>query len=108
MTLRTLIEMKADGTINWQSPSIVPNSPVTSYYYGLSPISTLHPPSLRNPQEVKVPTAQDGFKYGDPEEAKEQAMQDLVEIHKRLRRQTGKPEIAHTAAYPIFPSMNIR
>jgi hypothetical protein len=32
-------------------------------------------------------------------------MKDLVEIHKRLRRQIGKPEIAYTALYPVNPSM---
>lgn len=103
MTLRQVLELKADGSITWQSPTGPMPGDAVSYHYGISPISTIHPPSLRRPLGVKIPTAQDGFRYGDPEVAKQQAMSDLAEIHKRLRRQTGKPEIAQQVAYPIFP-----
>lgn len=71
----------------------------------LSPLPSVHPPSLKNPQKVPIPMAQDGWKRGASKQQRAQAMQDLVEIHKRLRRQFGKPEITHGAHYPIFPNM---
>lgn len=110
MTIRTLIELQADGSISWQSPTGPTSTDTIAYHYGISPISKLHPPSLKRPINVKVPTAQDGFRYGDPQEMKEQAMKDLVEIHKRLRRQTGKPEIAETTKMPVltYPAMMTR
>jgi hypothetical protein len=75
-----------------------------SYHSGLLPISNLHPPSLKNPIAVKVPTAQDGWKKKDSDRKKRQAREDLVEVHKRMRRQSGKPELAETASYPVYPS----
>lgn len=101
MTLRTLLELRADGSVNWQSPTGPLVGDTVSYHYGISPVSKMHPPSLRRPLAVKIPTAQDGFRYNDPEEMKQQAMKDLAEIHKRLRRQTGKPEIAETTKFPL-------
>ena len=74
-------------------------------YGALTPIGSYHPPSLRNPQKVKQTTAQDGWKKGDSKASRQQAMRDLVEIHKRLRRQFGKPEIAQGANYPLYPSI---
>ena len=71
-------------------------------YIGLSPGNHEHAPSLRNPIKTKIPTAQDGWHPGDSKAAKRQAMRDLVEIHKRLRRQIGRPAIARTAAVPVY------
>jgi hypothetical protein len=56
----------------------------------LSPISTLHPPSLKNPIRVKLP---------DPPSHK-----DVKEILKRVRRQSGKPQVSQTAQYPVYPA----
>lgn len=75
------------------------------YHAGLTPISSVHPPSLKNPIWVKVPTAQDGFQKGASRKQREQAMQDIAEIHKRLRRQIGKPEIAQTALMPVYTNI---
>ena len=77
-------------------------------YIGLAPIPSDHPPSLKNPIKVKVPVAQDGWRKGDSKAARAQARQDLVEIHKRLRRQSGKPEISQGANYPIFPNVGTK
>lgn len=85
---------------NWNSPSGPVGSDYRELYYGIQPIPTDHPPSLKNPVPVKTPMAQDGWKEGDSAKAKKQAVQDLVEIHKRLRRQQGKPEIAQQALIP--------
>lgn len=74
-------------------------------YNFLAPISSQHPPSLKNPQKVKIPTAQDGWKRGDSKKQKKQAMKDLIEIHRRVRRQFGKPEITQGAHYPLFPNI---
>jgi len=71
----------------------------------LAPISSQHPPSLKNPQKLKIPTAQDGWRKTDSKKDKAQARKDLVEIHKRLRRQFGKPEITQGANYPLFPNI---
>jgi hypothetical protein len=90
---------------NWNSPLSPVGNDYLETYLGRSPIPTSHPPSLKNPQHVKVPTAQDGWKPGLSKKARAQALQDLVEIHKRLRRQTGKPEISQGANYPMFPSI---
>jgi hypothetical protein len=104
LTLRSLIDGSGGG-VTWTSPNEPVGSDYFEFYPGLSPISSLHPPSLKNPRDVKVPTAQDGWRPGDSKAARAQAISDLIEIHKRLRRQIGKPEIAETANYPVYPSL---
>lgn len=74
-------------------------------YTQISPISTQHPPSLKNPQRVKQDTSQQGYRKGDPKKLKDRAKSDLVEIHKRMRRQIGKPEVSYVAPMPLFPSI---
>ena len=91
-------EVKADGSINWISPQS-PGAESYGGFVGLMPISTQHPPSLKNPQRVKVQTAQDGWRRGDSKASRDRAMRDLIEVHKRLRRQIGKPTISHTALF---------
>jgi DNA topoisomerase-1 len=102
-TLAKLRKLKANGGVNWTSP----NSPVGPDWYdsyiGTSPIPNDHPPSLKNPIITKIPTAQDGWKKGDSKKAREQAMDDLVELHKRMRRQIGKPEIFFPGSMPSGP-----
>jgi hypothetical protein len=92
MKLRTVIELDALGN-EW-----------FDYWANLQPLPNSHPPSLKNPQKVKIPTAQDGWKKGASKAARKQAMQDMVEIHKKLRRQIGRPTVSKTADYPIFPN----
>ncbi len=75
------------------------------YYYGVNAIPTFHPPSLKNPVHVRADMPTDGWHDGDSPALKRRAKQDLTEIMKRVRRQTGKPEITKSAAYPIFPSI---
>lgn len=75
-------------------------------YIGLRPVSNLHPPSLKNPTLVHVPRASDGWLPGDSREARDKARQDLFDILDRSRRQIGKPQIAQTAQYPVFPSID--
>lgn len=95
MTLIGYLRLRAEGSgAEW-----------FEYRSGLQPVPTYHPPSLKNPQEVKIPTPQDGWKKGDSKKARQQALSDLYEIHKRMRRQIGKPEIAHQALYPIYPNI---
>jgi hypothetical protein len=90
--------------VNWTSPS----GPVGQDWFevaiGICPIPHDHAPSLKNPIITKIPTAQDGFHKNDSKAAKAQAMKDLIEIHRHLRRQYGKPEIARTADFPLYPS----
>lgn len=104
MKLGAYIQIHCDGSINWTSPAEPNGADWAEIYYGLSAIPHDHAPSLKNPIKTKIPLAQDGWKKGDSAKAKEQAMKDLVEIHKRLRRQIGKPEIAEVAGYPQFPN----
>ncbi len=104
MTLRQYLSIHADNT-TWTSPSGPVGQDWLESYIGLSPVSNDHAPSLRNPIRTKIPTAQDGWKKGDSKAARKQAQSDMVEIHKRLRRQIGKPEIAHTALFPLFPDI---
>lgn len=105
MTLPQLMKVRANGSVNWRSPDGPAGSDWYETYIGLSPIPHDHPPSLKNPQEVSIPTAQDGWKKGDSKAARTRALNDLVEIHKRLRRQIGKPTISQTAIYPMFPNI---
>lgn len=105
MTIRQLIEIKSDASINWSSPNSPVGSDYSEAYMGIYPIPDDHAPSLTNPIKTKIPTAQDGWHRGDSKAARQQAYSDLAEIHKRLRRQIGKPEIAHTANYPVFPDI---
>jgi hypothetical protein len=75
------------------------------YYYGTNAIPTHHPPSLKNPARVRADMPTDGWHDNDSPALKKRARQDLHEIMKRVRRQTGKPEVTRSAAYPIFPSI---
>lgn len=93
------------GTINWSSPPGPSGTDWNEAYYGFQPVGKSHPPSLRNPQQVSITTPQTGWKKGDSAAQRAQAMQDLVEIHKRMRRQIGKPELAQVASYPVFPNI---
>lgn len=92
------------NNINWSSPASPSSPDFQQVNYGITPVPSTHAPSLRNPIKTKIPTAQEGWKKGDSAESRRQAMQDLVEIHKRLRRQTGKPEIAQQALMPATVS----
>jgi hypothetical protein len=69
------------------------------YTVGLSPITNQHPPSLSNPQRVKVPTAQEGWRKGDSQKQRDQAKRDLLQIQNKMNRQIGKPAIARTALW---------
>jgi len=102
--VRQVQSVSADGSINWKSPSGPVGPDWYDAYIGTSPIPHDHAPSLKNPILTKIPTAQDGWKKGDSKKAKAKAMDDLVEIHKRLRRQTGKPEVSFPALNPVYPT----
>jgi hypothetical protein len=95
----------ADGTVTWSSPSGPGGADYSEIYYNIQPITNDHPPSLKNPVAVKKPYAQDGWKRGDSAEAQKQARKDLATIHSKLRRQFGKPEIAETALFPLYPNL---
>lgn len=104
MTLRQLLSLTAND-VNWTSPSGPLGQDWYEAYIGISPMLNDHPPSLKNPKLTKIPLATDGWKKGDSKQARQQALSDLVEIHKRLRRQIGKPEVSKTADYPVFPDI---
>lgn len=72
---------------------------------GLQPIPTVHPPSLRRPQKVKIPTAQSGWddKPGTP--GRRRAERDLSVIRQRVMRQVGKPVVVQQVNYPVYPGM---
>jgi hypothetical protein len=55
---------------------------------------------------TKIPTAQDGWQTGDTEAIKKKAKEDMATILERTRHQIGKPEIAHVAPMPTFPSQD--
>jgi|SRR5215471_4746568 len=74
-------------------------------YYGMQPIPTFHPPSLKKPAHIVPDQSTDGWHPNDPPALKQRARQDLAEIMKRVRRQTGKPELTQQALYPVFPSI---
>lgn len=97
MTLRQIMA--------WNSSpmGLSPQQTYQEEMFGLQPIPHDHPPSLKNPQKVKIPTAQDGWKKGSSKAARNQAYNDMAEIHRRARTQTGKPNVAHVANYPLFP-----
>jgi hypothetical protein len=104
MRLAACVELRANN-ITWGPTDGPVGSDYLEQYYWLSPINTNHPPSLKNPQKVKVPSARDGWEQGASKEARAKAMQDLVEIHKRIRRQFGKPEVTQGALFPLYPSI---
>jgi len=93
------------GTTNWSSPSGPTSPDWFDVVIGISPIPNDHPPSLKNPIKTKIPLSTDGWHKDDSKAAKKQARQDLVELHKRMRRQYGKPEIAETAQMPLYPTL---
>lgn len=101
MKIRDLLELNAD---NWNSPPGPVGQDWYEAYIGMGFPSRLHPPSLNNPQKVEVPTARDGWEPGASKEAREKAKADLGEIHRRLLRQIGRPSVARTADYPLYPS----
>lgn len=92
--------------VNWISPSGPALNESGEVYIGRTPLSNTHPPSLKNPLKTKIPTAQDGWKKNSPEALKRRAKADMAEILKRTRRQIGKPEIAHVAPMPFYPTIN--
>jgi len=94
----------ADGGINWTSPGAPSGPDYYELYYNINPLVQDHPPSLKNPIDTKKPMPQDGWHKGDSEKARKQAEKDLRVIHRKLRRQFGKPEVADTAQYPIYPN----
>ena len=99
--------ISANGSINWTSPSGPGPDQQDWFQYtvGLSPITNNHAPSLKNPVKTKIPLATDGWHQNDSDQAKSQAMKDLIEIHRKLRKQYGKPEVVQQAGYPLFPSL---
>lgn len=102
----TLLEyLGANGGINWTSPPSPAGADWSETYIGLRPISNTHPPSLKNPLRVKLPTSRDGWKKGDSKKAKKHAREDMVEIMKRTKRQIGKPTLSIGAPYPMFPKI---
>lgn len=74
-------------------------------YSQLTPIPTSHPPSLKNPKKVKVPSDLDTWHHGNSKAARKKAAQDVNDIMQRTRRQIGRPTIAHVAPMPVFPSI---
>lgn len=104
MTIGQIIKIRAND-INWSSGMGPVGADWYETFYGIQPVPHDHAPSLKRPQHVKAPTAQDGWRQGDSKMAIAKAVQDLAEVHKRLRRQIGKPEIAHTAQLPVFPQL---
>ena len=96
-------KISADGAINWVSPNEPLGPDWYDAYVGYSPVPDDHPPSLKNPIITKIPTAQDGWKPGASKAARDQALTDLAEIHKRLRRQIGKPEVSQVGSMPSGP-----
>lgn len=70
------------------------------YYYGLTPIPTEHPPSLKNPQQVKIPSVKD---YKKDKKARDRDL--AIQIEKALR-QIGRPTISQTAQMPLYPNIS--
>jgi hypothetical protein len=72
-------------------------------YFEMSPIPSLHPPSLDNPIDVPVDKSTDGWGPKAKKAARAKAMQDLKEVVDQMLRQTGKPTLGEQAAYPLWP-----
>lgn len=90
----------------WGHGGGVSNTPdYTEVAVGIQPVPTSHPPSLKNPTKIVAPMAQDGWKKGDSKASRKQAMKDLIEVHKRLQRQSGHPTVSQGALYPLHPSI---
>jgi hypothetical protein len=100
-----LIEIGADGTVNWMSPNEPAGADYQHGWTGIDPITHQHAPGIKNPIKTKVPMAQDGWKKGSSKAARKKAEEDMARVKERLERQVGRPAVAQTAAYPIFPSM---
>lgn len=75
-------------------------------YGSLSPVPTFHPPSLKNPIKVKQNDPTTGWKKDATKEQRKKAIQDLIEQHKRARRNIGKPEVSEVASFPLAPSID--
>jgi hypothetical protein len=98
------IALHAEGADSFQSePS---SADWFEVYVGLRPASNAHPPSLRNPQKVKVPLSTDGWHQHDSKKARAHAKRDLLETLKRGQRQIGIPQGGITAPIPSFPSLD--
>src|ERR1039458_1790174 len=104
--VKTLVNFQPDwkkgvtaNNVNWTSPSSPAGQDWFDVAIGICPIPNDHPPSLKNPILTKIPTAQDGWHKNDSKVAKAQALKDLVEIHKRMRRSFGKQEMARTPTF---------
>jgi hypothetical protein len=100
MNLRQLLA----NNVIWQSPHGPDRGDFVEFNNGLQPVPTSHPPSNRNPILVKQDYPTDGWHRGDSAEARKKAMEDLVTLHQRMRRQYGKPEVSQTAQLPVFPN----
>lgn len=74
-------------------------------YTGMFPIPNAHAPSLRNPQKVKIPMAQDGWHKNSSAEARLKAIADMKNILERTARQDDIPTISRSAQYSVFPNM---
>ena len=103
MTLRNIIDLKAASMVNWTSPPSPVGTDHYEIYVGMQPLHSEKPPSLKNPIYTKIPTAQDGWQKNSSRADRAKAISDLVELHSRMRRQTGKPEISRQAQVPSFP-----
>lgn len=103
MTLRQLID--ADGGITYTSPAGPSGTDHWEALLGLSPIGRTHPPSLKNPQKTKVPTAVKGWQPGAKKSDRQAALKDLATIHQRTLNQIGRPNVAIGTNYPVYPSI---
>jgi len=97
--------MRATSGVNWSSPTSPVGADHVEYYMWLHPIPPVHPPSLKNPIDVPIPTARDGWERGASKAKRQQAIKDLKTIHDKVMRQIGRPNIAVGAPMPTFPNM---
>lgn len=108
MTLRQTVAFAQISAYDSSPMGLGPQQTSQEEMFGLQPIPSSHPPSLKNPMKVKLPTPQDGWGKHDSKAARKQAYADMAEIHKRSLTQMGKPNIAHVAQYPMFPRIDER
>lgn len=107
MRLGDIIALRiAADNITWTSPAEPQGADWYETRVGMGLMPKTHPPSLKNPQRVKIPTAQDGWLPGASKEARKKALEDMAEVHSRMLRQIGRPAIAQTAAYPLYPDLS--
>ncbi|MDE2099975.1 MAG: hypothetical protein KGL39_22165 [Patescibacteria group bacterium] len=93
--------------ITWSSP---PGNTTQRDFYEtyimMTPITQNHPPSLRNPKNVPVPTIQDGFHKKSSKKAKQRARKEFGEILRRTMRQIQKPVLVRVAQMPLYPDFS--